>query len=184
MVPQQLGELGERGGVLVEQRIGAREFPARGAVGGPLAQQLAQFPDAPVVVAGLEVGDLEVALRDLHLRVEFQRAHEGLHRLFVQPLVVVEHPEVVVRPRVRRIDPPGEGSQHVAIAFRSEGAGGHGARQLLRRRAPRAGSPGARPRRGAGGRSRAGARRGPSCRTSSPRRRPGRSRSRTAGTRS
>ena len=38
------------------------------------AQPVAQLGDAPIVVAGVKVRDLEVALRDLHLRVELERA--------------------------------------------------------------------------------------------------------------
>src|SRR6476646_1810814 len=86
-----------------------------------MPQALAQLRDARVVVTGIEVGDLEVALRDLHGVVELERHHEGGDRLLVQALVVVKNPEVVVRPRVRRTDTPGEGPQNLAVALRSQG---------------------------------------------------------------
>ena len=87
---------------------------------GVLAQPLAQLGDALVVVAGVEVRDLEVALGDLHLAVELQRLHERRNRFLVEALVEVEHPEVVVRSGVRRIDPSGEGAQDLAIALGRE----------------------------------------------------------------
>jgi hypothetical protein len=121
VVAEQLRELGHRLGLLPEQRVGPSQLPAGLAVGGMAAQSLLQLGDAAVVVAGIEVGDLEVALRDLHLLVELERAHERTHRFLVQALVVVEHPEVVVRPRVGRIDPARERSQNLAIAFGGEG---------------------------------------------------------------
>jgi hypothetical protein len=93
---------------LSEQRERAAELPTRIAVRRPDAQSLTQVGDAPVVVAGVEIRNLEVALRDLHLRVELERAHERGCRLGVQPLVVIQDAEVVVRTGVRRIDPPGE----------------------------------------------------------------------------
>jgi hypothetical protein len=39
-------------------------------------QAIAQLRHAAVVVAGVEIGDLEIALRDLHFRVELERARE------------------------------------------------------------------------------------------------------------
>ena len=60
--------------LLAEQRVGAPELPARVAIVGMQAQPLLQLRNARVVVAGVEVRDLEIALRDLHLRVELERA--------------------------------------------------------------------------------------------------------------
>ena len=109
-----------------EQRVGAPELPARVAVVDAEAELLAQLRDAAVVVARVEVRDLEVALRDLHLRVELERLRERRRRLLVQPLVVVEHAEVVVRARVRRIDAPRE-RLAASSRSRSEARGrGHG----------------------------------------------------------
>ena len=95
----------------------ATQLPACFTIVGTRAKPLVQLGDALVVVAGVEVRDLEVALRDLHLLVELERTHECAHGLFVQPLVVVENTEVVVRPSVRRIDPPGEGAQDLSVAL-------------------------------------------------------------------
>jgi hypothetical protein len=50
------------------------------------------------------IHDLEVALRDRHVRVEFQSAHEALHGLRRQPAAEVEHAEIVVGTGIRRID--------------------------------------------------------------------------------
>ncbi len=52
----------------------------------------------------------------------------GIFGLLVQSLVVVQHPEIVVRSRVRRIDPPGERPQHVAVAMGGEGGHESGTR--------------------------------------------------------
>src|SRR3989442_4301364 len=40
-----------------------------------LFRSLLQLRHAPVVVAGIVIGDLEVALRDLHLRVQLEIAY-------------------------------------------------------------------------------------------------------------
>jgi hypothetical protein len=105
---EELGELADRFRQLPEQRERSPELPARLAVGWATAEALAQVGDSAVIVPGVEVRDLEVALRDLHLGVELESAHERRRRLGVQSLVVIEDAEVVVRPGVRRIDPPGE----------------------------------------------------------------------------
>ena len=118
--------------LLAEQRERPPELPARVAIFGTLPQALAQLRDARVVVAGIEVRDLEVALRDLHRLVELERLHERGDRLLVQALVVVQNAEVVVRARVRRIDPPGERAQNLAVALRRRGADGN----MITRRGP------------------------------------------------
>src|SRR5256886_10771634 len=56
--------------------LGASQLPAGVAVVGRLAQPLLQLRHAPVVVTGVVIGDFEVALRDLHLRVQLERARE------------------------------------------------------------------------------------------------------------
>jgi hypothetical protein len=91
-----------------EQRIRAAQLPACIAVVGLNAQAVLQLGDAAVVVPGVEVRDLQVALRHLHLWVELERARERRNSLAQQALVVVEDPEVVVRTGVRRVDPLGE----------------------------------------------------------------------------
>ena len=63
------------------------------------------------------VGDLEVALGDLHPRVELERARELLDGLGDEALLVVEDAEVVVRARVRRIDAAGKGAEDREVAF-------------------------------------------------------------------
>jgi len=126
VIPKQRLELARGVGRLAEQRVRPPELPPRVAVCWLESQPLLQLRDALVVVAGVEVGDLEVALRDLHLLVELERAHERADGFLVQPLVVVQHPEVVVRPGVRRIDPPGERPQHFTVAFRGESRHDHG----------------------------------------------------------
>ncbi len=111
-----------RGGVflLAEERERPAQLPARVAVLRMDAQPLLQLGDAGIVVAGIEIRDLEIALRDLHFLVELERLHERGDGLFVQPLVVVEHTQVVVRASVRRIDPSGERTKNLAITFRGE----------------------------------------------------------------
>jgi hypothetical protein len=76
---QQLAEL--RDGIvhLTEQRVRAAELPPGVTVVGPQAKAVLELRDPSVVVAGIEVRDLEVALRNLHLGVELQRARERGH---------------------------------------------------------------------------------------------------------
>ncbi len=104
-------------GLLAEQRERAAKLPPRVAIVGAKPDALFQLGNAGVVVAGVEVRDLEIALRDLHLRVELERLHERGDGLLVESLVVVQDPQVVVRAGVRRIDPPGERPEHVAVAL-------------------------------------------------------------------
>src|SRR5262249_28235964 len=85
-----------------------------------LTQTLAKLGDPRVVVSGIEVGDLEVALRDLHGVVELERLHEGGNRLVIQSLVVVQNAQVVVRAGVRRVDSSGERAEDLAVALRGE----------------------------------------------------------------
>src|SRR5204862_5462198 len=75
-VGEQLLELGRSLLVRAENRIGASQLPAGVAVVGRLAQPLLQLRHAPVVVTGIVISDFEVALRDLHLRVQLERARE------------------------------------------------------------------------------------------------------------
>ena len=82
---------------------------------------LAQLGDPAIVVAAVPVGDLQVGLRHLHLRVELERASELGDRLLDQALLVVEDAEVVVRPGVGRVDPTGKGAEHREIALRERG---------------------------------------------------------------
>ncbi len=121
VVLEQLGELEHRLAAVAQRGVRAPELPARVAIGGVESQPVLQHRDAPLVVARVEVRDLEIALRHLHLRIELERAREGVDRLLVESLVVVEDAEVVVRPRVRRIDPPGERAQDLPIALGGEG---------------------------------------------------------------
>ncbi len=117
-VGEQLLELGRSVIVLAQNRIGAPELPAGVAVVGGLPQPLPQLRHPLVVVAGVVVGDLQVALRHLHLRVELERAGELSDRLLDQAFLVIEDAEVVVGPGVRRVDPAGEGSEDGEVAFR------------------------------------------------------------------
>ena len=70
----------------------------------PDGQPFAQLLQAGVVVARVEVRDLEVALRDGHARVQLERVRELRHRLRGHPLVEVEDAQVVARARVTGID--------------------------------------------------------------------------------
>ena len=120
VVSQQRSKLRDGVGRLPEQRVGAAKFPVRIAIAGQCPQSLRELTDTFVVIAGVEVGDLEVALRHQHFCVELQRAHEGAHRLLVQSLVVIQHAEIVVRTGIRRINAAGERAQHIAVAFGGE----------------------------------------------------------------
>jgi hypothetical protein len=82
---------------------------------------LAQLRDTLVGVPAVEVGDLEVPLRDLHAWIQLERPHEGIDRLLVQPLVVIEDAEIVVRAGVGRIDATREGAEDLAVPLRSHG---------------------------------------------------------------
>ena len=112
LVGEQLLEFGDRLLEGAEDRVGAAQLPARVALIRRLAQPLLQLGDAAVVVAGIVVGDLEIALRDLHAWVELEGARELLDRLGDEAFLIVEDAEIVVRPCVRRIDPAGKGPQH------------------------------------------------------------------------
>ena len=78
---QQLAELVDGIVDVPEQRVRSAQLPARVTVVGLDAQAVLQLGNATVVVAGVEVRDLQVALRDLHLRVELERARERGDRL-------------------------------------------------------------------------------------------------------
>ena len=107
-VGQQLLEF--RDGVFVggENRVRAPHLPARVAIVGRAAELFLELGDAAVVVAGVVIRDLEIALRDLHARIELERARELFDRLGDEALLVVEDAQIVVRPRIRRIDPAGK----------------------------------------------------------------------------
>jgi hypothetical protein len=121
MVGEDLLELGHRVVELAQRGEGASQLEPRLAVVGRLAQPLLQLRDAAVVVAGAVVGDLEVALGDLHLRVELQRARKLRDRFGDQSLLIVQDAEVVVGPGVSGIDPAAEGSQDREVAIREHG---------------------------------------------------------------
>src|SRR5690606_455985 len=55
-----------------------------------------------------------------HLRIQLQRLRERGYGVLVHPLVIVEDAEVVVRAGVRRIYPPGERPQYLAVALRGQ----------------------------------------------------------------
>jgi len=114
-------ELGHRVVELAERGEGASQLEPGLTVVGRLAQPLLQLGDAAVVVAGAVVGDLEVALGDLHLRVELQRARKLRDRFGDQSLLIVQDAEVVVGPGVGGIDPAAEGSQDREVAIRERG---------------------------------------------------------------
>ena len=85
-----------------------------------MTQPLLQLGNTLVIVSRVEVRDLEVTLGDLHPLVELQRAHECRDGLLVQPLVVVEDAEVVVRTGVGRIDALGKRPEHIPVAVGRE----------------------------------------------------------------
>jgi hypothetical protein len=95
----------------------AAQLPARVPIVGGPAQPLLQLRHAAVVVAGVVVGDFEVALGHLHARIELERVRELLDGLRDEALLVIENAEVVVRARVRRVDPAGEGPQNREVAL-------------------------------------------------------------------
>ncbi len=82
------------------------------------AQPADQLGDLTIVVAGLVVGDFEVAPGDLHLAIDRERLLELPDRFLEQPLLVEDHPEVVERARVSRIDPLGERPENPQVSFR------------------------------------------------------------------
>ena len=117
LVREQRFEFGDRFFVRPENRVRAAQLPARLALVGRLAQPLLELVDAPVVVAGVVIRDFEIALGDLHARVELQRPRELLDGLGDEALLVIQDAEVVVRPGVRRIDPAGERAKNGEIAL-------------------------------------------------------------------
>ena len=121
---QDAAKLGDRARAVagVEVRLG--QPPARVGIRGILAQALAQLADEPVVEAGVEVGDLQVALGNLHLGVDGQRPLELGDGLLVHPLVEVEDAQVVVRARVGRVDALGEAAEDAEVPLRVGRPGG------------------------------------------------------------
>jgi len=63
------------------------QLPSRIAIAWRRAQLIAQRGHAAVVVAGAEIGDFEIALRDEHLLVELERASERRNGLLEEALV-------------------------------------------------------------------------------------------------
>ena len=108
---QQLLELGDRVLEDAEDRVGTAQLPARVTLVGRLPQLLLQLGDPPVIEAGLVIGDLEVALRDLHAGVELERPRELLDGLGHEAFLVVENAEIVVRARIGWVDPAGKRPQ-------------------------------------------------------------------------
>ena len=125
---QQLFEFRDGFRERAEDGVGAAQLPARIALVGRAAEPLLQLRDAAVVEAGVVVGDLEVALGDLHAGIELEGARELLDRLGHQTLLIVEHAEIVVRAGVRRIDPARKRTQDREVAF------GNGSRRGVRER--------------------------------------------------
>jgi hypothetical protein len=123
LVLQEYTELFRRRFVLAEQRECATELPSRITVFRVGPQPVAELGYSSIVIAGVEVCDLEIATSDLHLAVELERFHERRDGLLVQSLVVVQDAEVVVRAGVRRIDPAGERPKYVAITLGRENHG-------------------------------------------------------------
>ena len=118
LVRQQLLEFRHRFLEGAEDRVGAAQLPARVALVGGLPQLFLQLGDATVVIAGVVIGDLEVALRDLHARVELERPRELLDGLGNEAFLVVENAEIVVRARIGGIDPAGKGPQDGDVTLR------------------------------------------------------------------
>src|SRR2546426_10887835 len=87
-VGEQLLELGRSLLVRAENRIGASQLPAGVAVVGRLAQPLLQLRHAPAVVTGIVISDFEVPQRDLHLRVQLERARERRDRILDEALLI------------------------------------------------------------------------------------------------
>ncbi len=69
------------------------------------------------------VGDLEVAARDLHLPVDGKRSPKLLDRFLEQSLLIVDHPEVVERPCVPRVDSLSQRPQNAQVTFRLHPSG-------------------------------------------------------------
>jgi hypothetical protein len=110
-----LGELHQqglelRGGLFMapEHGVGSPQLPARLTVVRVPGDACLQLLDAVVVVAAVPIGDLEVGLSHLHLRVELEGAGELRNGLVNQTFLVVENAEIVVCPRVGGVNAPGE----------------------------------------------------------------------------
>src|SRR6202041_801424 len=101
MIAEQLRELGDRLRRTSKQCKGATQLPSRLPIRRGGAQPTAERRHAPIVVAGAEIRDFEIALRDQHLLVEFECARERRNRFLEEALVEIEYAEVVVRARMR-----------------------------------------------------------------------------------
>jgi hypothetical protein len=118
MAGKQRFELGDRLLMLADSGIGSAKLPAGVPVSGAPAGLLGQLRDPAVVVAAVPVGNLEVRLRHLHLRIELERAGELGDGLFDQSFLIVENAEVVVGPGVGGVDPTGKRAEHREVALR------------------------------------------------------------------
>ena len=121
-IPREEGlEFGDRLGVAPQSGVGAAQFPASVPILRLPAHPLPEVHDPAVVVPALAIGDVEIGLRDLHPRIELERANERRDRLFYQTLLVVEDPEVVVGAGVGGVDAAGKGAQDCEVALRQHG---------------------------------------------------------------
>ena len=110
---------------VAQRGVGPGQLPTRIPVVRVVPQAFAQLGHPGVVIARVPVGDLQVGLGHLHLRIELERAPEFGDRLGHQPPAIIQNAEVVMGPGVRRIDAVGEGSQDGEVALRQRGTG-HG----------------------------------------------------------
>src|SRR5690606_2770037 len=97
--------------------IRPRELVARFRIVRISLQAQPQLSAQAFEMAGTEVGDLQVALGDLHAWIDLERVLEMTHRLVVQALVVEDDAEVVVRTRILRVDAARERAQDLQVTF-------------------------------------------------------------------
>ena len=116
---QQPLPLADRARDIAAVQVCAREPLARAQIARIREQLRAQVRDETLVIARVEVRDLQVAVGHLHALIELERFLEVLDRFLVQSLVVEDHAEVVVRAGVARIDAAGERAQNLEVALRA-----------------------------------------------------------------
>jgi hypothetical protein len=91
---------------VAQHGIGSAEFLAKIYSPGRLTEPLAEPCDVPVIVPRFPLDALQVAAGDCHPWVEFQGVGKRRNRFGEKTSLIVEHAEVIVGPRVRRIDSP------------------------------------------------------------------------------
>src|SRR5688572_22227987 len=101
---QRMLPFGDRRWNVAAVEVGARQLFMSARLVGILLQLLPQLTNDLLEEAGVEVSDLQIALGDLHARIQLERRLEMRDRLVVEAFVVKNDAKVVVGTSVVWID--------------------------------------------------------------------------------